>query len=103
MSFAPCAQRSSPDQPGTMSGTMTTTLRPPPEPPTRDALQAARAAGLRYVTDDQPGIRRLRAGKGFRYVGPDGKPVRDADTLRRIRSLVIPPAWTHVWICPRDD
>jgi DNA topoisomerase-1 len=64
---------------------------------------AARAAGLRYVSDATPGIRRVRAGKGFRYVGANGKPVRDAATLRRVRSLVIPPAWTDVWICPRAD
>src|SRR5262249_23705343 len=55
---------------------------------------------LRYVHDDRPGIRRLRSGKGFRYVGPDGKAVRDPQVLRRIRSLVLPPAWTDVWICP---
>jgi DNA topoisomerase-1 len=46
------------------------------------------------------GIRRVRAGKGFRYLDPDGKPVHDRDVLARIRSLVIPPAWTEVWICP---
>jgi DNA topoisomerase-1 len=55
---------------------------------------------LRYVHDDRPGIRRVRSGKGFRHVGPDGKTVRDPAVLRRIRSLVIPPAWTDVWICP---
>jgi DNA topoisomerase-1 len=65
-----------------------------------DPIASAEAAGLRYVGDSVPGIRRVPAGKGFRYVGPDGKRVRDADTLRRIRSLVIPPAWTDVWICP---
>lgn len=43
---------------------------------------------------------RKRAGKGFCYVGPDGKLVRDRQELQRIRSLVIPPAWTNVWICP---
>lgn len=74
--------------------------RPEAPAPVTDPVAAARAAGLRYVHDYHPGIRRLRAGKGFRYVGPDGKTVRDADTLRRIRSLVIPPAWTDVWICP---
>jgi len=55
---------------------------------------------LRYVTDSKPGIRRRRSGKGFTYTDPDGKRVRDKETLRRIRSLVIPPAWTAVWICP---
>ena len=65
----------------------------------QDPAQSAKEAGLRYVTDAQPGIRRKRSGKGFRYIDPDGKPVRDAETLARIKSLVIPPAWTDVWIC----
>jgi DNA topoisomerase-1 len=63
---------------------------------------AAREAGLRYVTDAGPGIRRQRSGRGFSYRLPDGTLLRDADTLRRLRSLAIPPAWTEVWICPRD-
>ena len=67
------------------------------------ARTAARAAGLRHVTDEAPGIRRLRSGKGFRYVGPGGKPVRDRETLARIRGLVLPPAWTDVWICPDPE
>lgn len=65
-----------------------------------DPVESAKCAGLRYVSDSRPGITRRRAGKGFRYLGPDGKPVRDAETLGRIRSLVIPPAWKDVWICP---
>ncbi len=65
-----------------------------------DPVASARAAGLRYVSDDQPGIQRKGSGKRFRYFRPDGTRVRDSETLRRIRSLVIPPAWTHVWICP---
>jgi len=64
-----------------------------------DPAESAREAGLRYVTDAQPGILRRKAGKGFRYVDADRKAVRDAETLKRIRSLVIPPAWTDVWIC----
>lgn len=52
------------------------------------------------MTDTKPGITRRRAGKGFSYTGPDGEAVRDEETLRRIRNLVIPPAWTDVWICP---
>ena len=62
--------------------------------------ESAKAAGLRYVYDGGPGIRRRRAGRGFAYVGADGRAVRDAETRRRIRSLVIPPAWRDVWICP---
>src|SRR4051812_24938511 len=74
-----------------------------PQPPLTDPVAAAKAAYLRYVSDDAPGIRRIRAGRGFRYVGPDGRPVRDPQTLTRIRSLVLPPAWREVWICPRAD
>ena len=66
---------------------------------TPDPVDAARSAGLRYTTDTRPGIRRERRGSGFRYVGPDGRAVKAAD-VQRIRSLVIPPAWTDVWICP---
>jgi DNA topoisomerase-1 len=65
-----------------------------------DPAASARAAGLRYVTDAKPGIRRQRSGSGFRYRDASGLPVKDADTLARIRSLVIPPAWNSVWICP---
>ncbi len=64
-----------------------------------DPALSAKEAGLRYVSDAQPGIRRKKAGKGFRYLDAEGKPVRNGDILRRIRSLVIPPAWTDVWIC----
>ena len=66
---------------------------------TEAARQAAAAAGLRHVSDARPGLRRKRRGDGFAYLGPDGKPLRDQDTLARIRSLAIPPAWTDVWIC----
>ena len=65
-----------------------------------DPVESAKAAGLRYVSDTIPGIRRRRCGKGFRYIDPEGKTVRDKETLARIKSLVIPPAWTGVWICP---
>lgn len=61
--------------------------------------ESARKASLRYVSDSKPGIRRLRSGKGFRYVMPDGSTLRDAGELRRIQSLAIPPAWKNVWIC----
>ncbi len=65
-----------------------------------DPVSSAAAAGLRYVADAGPGIRRRRAGRGWAYRHPDGSPVRDAATLRRIKPLAIPPAWTDVWICP---
>jgi DNA topoisomerase-1 len=61
--------------------------------------QAAEAAGLVYVSEDHPGIRRRKSGKGFSYRSPEGTVVKDKDVLSRIRSLAIPPAWTEVWIC----
>ena len=64
---------------------------------------AARAAGLRYVSDEGPGIHRKRAGKGFTFIDEEGRPVRDPETLTRLRHLAIPPAWTDVWICPFRD
>src|SRR5437870_4901801 len=63
-------------------------------------MKAARDAGLRYVADTDPGISRNRSGSGFTYVDKNGKSIRDEETLARIRALVIPPAWTNVWICP---
>ena len=63
-------------------------------------VESAKAAGLRYVSDMRAGIGRKRSGKGFRYIDAEGKAVRDKETLARIKSLVIPPAWTEVWICP---
>jgi DNA topoisomerase-1 len=71
-----------------------------PSPIPTDPVASARLVGLRYVSDTLPGIQRKRHGAHFRYTGPDGAPVRDAQTLARIRALVIPPAWTDVWICP---
>jgi DNA topoisomerase-1 len=68
-----------------------------------DPKEAAEHAGLTYVSDDRPGIRRQRKGRGFRYVGSGGGKVDDGATLRRIKSLAIPPAWTDVWICAKAD
>ncbi len=68
-----------------------------------DSYDSAKAAGLRYVSGEGPGIIRRRRGKGFEYIGPDLKGVRDPATLKRIRSLVIPPAWNDVWICPTEN
>jgi DNA topoisomerase-1 len=67
--------------------------------PRRDA----RKAGLQYVTDAQPGIVRIQKGTHFVYQNSRGKKIRDSRILHRIRSLVIPPAWTEVWICSRAD
>jgi Topoisomerase IB len=71
--------------------------------PSADPLDSAEAAGLRYVSDGSPGIHRRRAGRGFGYVGPDGRRVRDRAVLERIRRLAIPPAYTDVWICPMPN
>src|SRR5687768_6939072 len=65
-----------------------------------DPIAAARAAGLRYTSENVPGISRRRAGKGWSYRAADGSLIRDAKELQRIRALVIPPAWTNVWINP---
>ena len=64
-----------------------------------DPQDAAISAGLVYVSDSEPGITRRRAGKGFSYRDPEGRAVKDRETLDRIRSLAIPPAYTDVWIC----
>jgi DNA topoisomerase I len=78
--------------------------RPPkpaaaPPPPQESAAEA----GLRYVSDTSPGIRRKRSGTGFTYVGQDGKRIADQKTVERIRKLAIPPAYTDVWICPSPN
>ncbi len=65
-----------------------------------DPRAHAEAAGLRYVTDTAPGVRRRRAGKGFVYLGPDGRRIGAAKRLAWFRQLAIPPAWTDVWISP---
>lgn len=66
------------------------------------AVAAARAGGLRYVNDGDPGISRVRAGRGFAYRDDAGKRITDQPTLDRIRALAIPPAWTEVWICTKS-
>ncbi len=64
-----------------------------------DPVESARAAGLRWVSDDMPGIRRRKRGTGFSYTLPSGGALSPKE-LERIRKLAIPPAWTDVWICP---
>ena len=68
--------------------------------PILDPVESAQEAGLRYVADDGPGIRRRRAGRGWSYIGTDGRPIRDEKRIAWFRRLAIPPAWTDVWICP---
>jgi DNA topoisomerase I len=68
----------------------------------RDYMKAAKSAKLRYVNDSMPGIVRVKKGKGFVYY--KGKEqVKDSDVLERIKKLVIPPAWTNVWICSLEN
>jgi DNA topoisomerase-1 len=67
-------------------------------PPT--ARDTAADAGLRHTSDERPGIRRRRRGRGFQYIAPDGKTITDAAERARIAALAVPPAWTDVWICP---
>ena len=65
-----------------------------------EPLDSARKAGLRYMTDERPGIRRLKVRGHFRYVAPDGKALTNRAEIARIKSLAIPPAYTDVWIAP---
>jgi DNA topoisomerase-1 len=73
------------------------------KPLPKDPELSAKAAHCRYIDDTGPGITRVKSGKGFRFVGADGKPVKSPEVLARIKALVIPPAWTKVWICPHED
>src|SRR5689334_726720 len=76
---------------------------PKPSLPAAPERAHARAAGLVYVSDTEPGIRRQAKGTGFSYRGPNGKVVASREVLKRIRALAVPPAWSDVWICPRAD
>ncbi len=69
-------------------------------PATESARETLEQEGLRYVSDAKPGITRTRCGKGFAYYGTHGDLIRDKKKLARIRAIVVPPAWTDVWICP---
>lgn len=67
-----------------------------------DPRRCAQAAALNYVSPDEPGVRRLRCGKGFTYRTADGRTL-NGDQRRRIQSLAIPPAWRNVWVCADED
>ena len=67
---------------------------------TVDSRDAAETAGLTYASTDAPGLTRRRAGKGFSFRSSLGAPITDKASLKRIRALAIPPAWTDIWICP---
>ena len=80
------------------------TMESPPVPmPASVGREIAQGCGLRYVSDAKPGLSRERKGDAFVYRDPSGRRITDPETLRRIKSLVIPPAWTSVWICPLEN
>src|SRR5689334_23089396 len=68
-----------------------------------EAIEAAEEAGLRYVSDNQPGYTRKAKGDDFEYFDTEGNSIRDEPRLLRIKRLGIPPAWTDVWICPSTN
>jgi DNA topoisomerase-1 len=68
-----------------------------------DPVEVAEDAGLRYVSDEQPGYARKAKGDDFEYFDTGGKPIRDETRLLRIRRLAIPPAYKEVWICPSPN
>ena len=76
---------------------------PSPSPTRLEPEAVARSAGLRYVSDAAPGITRRRHGKGWSYKDTEGETIRDRRVRDRIEGLVIPPAWSEVWICPDPD
>lgn len=65
-----------------------------------EPAQSAEIVGLRYVSDGIPGIQRQRVGRGFCYIDAEGNKICEETEITRIKALIIPPAWTNVWICP---
>lgn len=72
-------------------------------PALEDPSACASAAGLRYVTDADPGITRRKCGRGFAFYAPDGALIRDDALRSRLLMLAVPPAYTTVWYCPHPD
>jgi DNA topoisomerase I len=68
-----------------------------------DPTEVAEDAGLRYVSDDQPGYTRKPKSDDFEFFDTDGKAIRDETRLLRIRRLAVPPAYKDVWICPSPN
>ncbi|ULP28442.1 MULTISPECIES: DNA topoisomerase IB [Leptolyngbya] len=68
-----------------------------------DPIESAEVVGLKYVTDEMPGITRKRSGKSFAYFDLNGDRIRDEKIIQRINSLAIPPAYKNVWICPLEN
>ena len=69
----------------------------------RDPKVTAKAVGLRYVSDSTPGYTRKKAGKGWSFYAADDKLVKDKELIERFTKLVIPPAYTNVWISPYEN
>src|SRR3954469_20667147 len=68
----------------------------------KDYSKAAKIASLLYVSDKDPGITRQKKGEGFIYIYDD-KPLKNKEEIERIKKLAIPPAWTNVWVCPKEN
>lgn len=67
-----------------------------------DPKKTAKAINLIYVNDTEPGIERIKNGEKFNYVY-NGEKLKDDEELLRIKHLVLPPAWSNVWICPKNN
>jgi len=65
-----------------------------------DPVKVAKLAGLKYVSDSNPGYTRKKAGKGFYYLDEKGEKIKDKEVIARLKKLVLPPAWRNIWICP---
>ena len=89
--------------PSVVHNSSAATGRRSPTPDDSDVVAAAAEAGLRYVSDAEPGIGRVRRGRGWSYVRAGGRAPVGAAERRRIEALAIPPAWTDVWICADPD
>ncbi|WP_431097880.1 DNA topoisomerase IB [Polaromonas aquatica] len=74
-----------------------------PTSPSAKTQPGLRGTGLVYVSDDMPGLSRLKSGKGFRYRNAAGQWIKDPEEIRRIQKLAIPPAYSRVWICPQPN
>src|SRR5687768_13561745 len=68
----------------------------------KDYTKAAKVADLVYVSDKKPGIERVKRPAGFSY-RLNGETIKNKEEIARIKKLAIPPAWTNVWICPKEN
>ena len=69
-------------------------------PPASRGSGRARRPRLRRSDCSDPGLRRVRRGRGFSFTDDTGQPIRDPEAILRLKELAIPPAWENVWICP---